>query len=357
MTRICNSKVLSLASVTALFALFASAFADVPSVISYQGRLTDDAGNPFNGTKLIKFKIYGSEAGDDSLWSSDFRVVEVNEGLFNYNLGSNVPLPENLFSDDSVRYLGITVDTDEELAPRVKFNASAYAFQSGRSDSSGFSEEIADDAVTSAKIADGAIQFSDIGENGAVDGQFIKREAGNWISSDLNYGSVFIRYGSTVAPAGTSLLYSGIVYTSAALDEGSLPPVVLSNDDTASVMSGEGGELAPAGLNNPPPGTSAGILKAAVCYAESPVFTLWGSHNPPPGWRALYRGYAVGSRHDLQGHGSIICVESENFEFYADLDGWSYFWSIKNVGGPAPGLFPDAFPNGTYVKCAVCAKE
>ncbi len=133
MTRSKNPQILL--AFLALAVLTVSVNADVPNVINYQGRLTDDAGQPVNGSKLIKFKIYGSQSGNDSLWSSGYQIVQINEGLFNYELGSNILLPEDLFTETGSRYLGITVDTDAEILPRTQFDAEAYAIRARTADS------------------------------------------------------------------------------------------------------------------------------------------------------------------------------------------------------------------------------
>lgn len=124
-----------LALIMALAVLTSALNADVPNTVNYQGRLTDDAGQPVNGAKLIKFKIYGSQSGNDSLWTSNYQIVQINDGLFNYELGSNVPLPEDLFTGTGNRYLGITVDTDPEIQPRTQFIAEPYAIRARTADS------------------------------------------------------------------------------------------------------------------------------------------------------------------------------------------------------------------------------
>ena len=48
--------------------------AEIPGQISYQGMLTDDTGTPLNGEYQIRFNIYGSETGTDSLWSSGYQT-------------------------------------------------------------------------------------------------------------------------------------------------------------------------------------------------------------------------------------------------------------------------------------------
>lgn len=121
-----------------IVAITASTNAEVPNTINYQGRLTDDAGQPITGPKLLKFKIYGSPSGDDSLWSSAFRAVQVDDGLFNIQLGSFVSFPEDLFIGNDPRYLGITVDTDAEINPRTQFITVPYAFHADKADTSDY---------------------------------------------------------------------------------------------------------------------------------------------------------------------------------------------------------------------------
>jgi hypothetical protein len=128
-------------------------FAGVPLLINYQGYLTEEDGSPTEGPQLIKFKIYGSESGDDSLWSSGFQTLSVENGLFEYNLGSGIPLPDDLFPPDENRYLGITVGVESEISPRVRIISVPYAYQALRSDSSAMATDIADNIVTTDKLA------------------------------------------------------------------------------------------------------------------------------------------------------------------------------------------------------------
>jgi hypothetical protein len=48
-------------------------------------------------------------------------------------LGSNVPLPDNIF-DDSVSYLGIKVSTDPELIPRIRMVSVPFAYRARSAD-------------------------------------------------------------------------------------------------------------------------------------------------------------------------------------------------------------------------------
>ncbi len=121
--------------VTAVMLMASTVIAGVPQMINYQGRLTDAAGDPVaNESHSVKFKIYGSEAGNDSLWWSGSQAVQTTDGLFSYQLGSSVHLPEDLFSADTIRYLGITIGTDSEISPRTRIIPGAYSYQALKAD-------------------------------------------------------------------------------------------------------------------------------------------------------------------------------------------------------------------------------
>ncbi|MBU8932713.1 MAG: hypothetical protein KOO62_01780 [candidate division Zixibacteria bacterium] len=115
--------------------------ADVPQMINYQGYLTNDTGTPVaDDTYFIKFKIYGSDSSDDSLWWSGIQAVPVAGGLFTHQLGSAAHLPDDLFKTDTIRYLGITVGADPEISPRVHLITVPYAYKALRSDSADYAD-------------------------------------------------------------------------------------------------------------------------------------------------------------------------------------------------------------------------
>lgn len=87
------------------------------TLISYQGTLTDPAGNPINGTLSMAFALYGSLSGTDLKWGPEFQDVEVSNGLFHVLLGSVTPIdPADLYLLGNL-YLDITVN-GEHLTPR-----------------------------------------------------------------------------------------------------------------------------------------------------------------------------------------------------------------------------------------------
>lgn len=109
----------------------------IPHLINYEGMLTDDLGTPLDGTYNLSFKIYGSESGDDSLWWEHHTGVAVSDGLFGVMLGSISSLSYSVFND-TVRYLGITVDNGTELSPRTRLVSVPYTYRSLWSDSAAY---------------------------------------------------------------------------------------------------------------------------------------------------------------------------------------------------------------------------
>ncbi|MFC1982560.1 hypothetical protein ACFLV5_02080 [Chloroflexota bacterium] len=101
----------------------------IPSVINYQGTLHNpDTGYPVaDGDYTFVFSIYEDETDGVFLWQ-ETQTVSVSGGLFSVLLGSVNPLNDDLFSD-SVRYLGVKVDDNEEMIPRQLLSSVPYAFQ------------------------------------------------------------------------------------------------------------------------------------------------------------------------------------------------------------------------------------
>ena len=126
--QILSNRLTAIALTAIITVLIATAVhADDTLLISYQGRLTDDGDQPVTGTPAMTFTIY--TAGGTSLWSEAHPTVTVTEGLFSVILGSQTALADSVFNGDD-RYLGISVDGDDELSPRTLLTSSpgaAYA--------------------------------------------------------------------------------------------------------------------------------------------------------------------------------------------------------------------------------------
>lgn len=100
------------------------------SLISYQGRLTTDSGQPVaDGAYNVQFAIYSDSTGGSQFWQ-ETALIQTQSGLFSHLLGSVVPFPRNLFANHPELFLELTVD-GEVVAPRSRLTASAYAMSSG----------------------------------------------------------------------------------------------------------------------------------------------------------------------------------------------------------------------------------
>lgn len=101
-------------------------YAQVPKVISYQGRVADAFGNPINGTRNITFRLYSSSSGGSYVWSETHNNVNISNGLYNVMLGSITPFPSSVDFSRQL-YLGVMIEPDPELTPRYQLGSSPYA--------------------------------------------------------------------------------------------------------------------------------------------------------------------------------------------------------------------------------------
>ncbi|HTL57155.1 MAG TPA: phage tail protein [Candidatus Limnocylindrales bacterium] len=127
----------------------------VPSLINYQGRLTDEIGRALtNGTYGIQFRLWNKpvagQPGETLVWGQQYDVSLVN-GIFNVILGASggTPLPGAGVADlqfafgEPERYLGLTLvrlsdgtvigDAQrKEILPRQQLLSAPYAVEAGR---------------------------------------------------------------------------------------------------------------------------------------------------------------------------------------------------------------------------------
>jgi len=108
-------------------------FADVPSLINYQGKLTDTEEALIRDTVSIVFTIYTDSVGVDSVWSETQDSVVVRNGIFSVLLGSTNSIPDSVF-DGNIRYLGVKVGDDSEMTPRRAIVSVAYAYRAAVTD-------------------------------------------------------------------------------------------------------------------------------------------------------------------------------------------------------------------------------
>lgn len=103
----------------------ASAGSSAPTVIAYQGRLTDKSDVPINDTLTMTFALYATPEGGTAAWAETHGSITVTDGLFKVYLGDMVPLGSDVLNENP--YLGVRVGADSEMTPRQRLGSVPYA--------------------------------------------------------------------------------------------------------------------------------------------------------------------------------------------------------------------------------------
>lgn len=104
----------------------ASAFADVPQKIDYQGILLS-GGQPVTNPVDVVFAIWDSPLDGDSLWSEPRSVSPDAQGRITVRLGDVAAIPDTAFAGDA--YLSVKVGLDTEMSPRAQIVAVGYSYR------------------------------------------------------------------------------------------------------------------------------------------------------------------------------------------------------------------------------------
>lgn len=108
-----------------------SVLAAVPPVFSYQGLLTDPQGLPMQGPVTLQLSLYDAPTDGQQLFTETHLDVPLAQGVFSIHVGGATVggIPLSALTGSEV-YLGISVNNDEELQPRIKLVMVPYAYQS-----------------------------------------------------------------------------------------------------------------------------------------------------------------------------------------------------------------------------------
>lgn len=173
--------------------------AAVPHLIRFQGKVTDKAGGPLNGSYNITFRVYDAVTGGTLKWSETQSAIPVNNGIFTVLLG-NATQPNGMDLPFSAPYwLSMEVNSDGEMAPRQQLSSVGYAIHA----------ETAERFIDASVIPTGAIilwtgtncpdTYERVGE---LDGKFIAGAKTNE-KPDLNTrGSNTHNHGSATSLSG-----------------------------------------------------------------------------------------------------------------------------------------------------------
>ena len=116
--------------VVAMLVVVIGAYAQVPKLINYQGKLTNASGVALaTGDYDITFRIYNVETAGSALWTEAHTggdAITVTNGLFDVQLGE---LTELDMAFDETYWIELQVGA-EVLLPRERLVAVPYAFRS-----------------------------------------------------------------------------------------------------------------------------------------------------------------------------------------------------------------------------------
>lgn len=223
----------------------------VPQLLQYQGRLTDEAGEPLNEPVDVTFSIYASdESNKPALWSQTFEALTLDNGRFNVLLGGE----ETPFSDELVAaldegedlFLGIKVGDEPEMSPRQMIAAVAYALRAQSAESAGSAEEAerAQFAETSefSETANSVVGMPGIAVEGVHRAVVAPGEAVSVVSITVTTpveGFVYVTASGTLvldnAAGGGALSHLNIGETADAVPDTTMGLVIAQIDRTATL--------------------------------------------------------------------------------------------------------------------------
>ncbi len=139
------------------------AAAAAPSVVAYQGYLTDAGGAPLEGTHTLRFRIYTAQTSGTQVWSETHSSVLVRDGYFSVLLGSaGTPLTADKFAG-ATRWIEVAVD-GSSLGDRQRIAAVPYALQAASVPWSGVTgkPEMGFTVITATNYLDLTTEWQDV---------------------------------------------------------------------------------------------------------------------------------------------------------------------------------------------------
>ncbi|MBX5483705.1 MAG: hypothetical protein IRZ16_17925 [Myxococcaceae bacterium] len=117
-----------------------------PERLTFTGRLVRTDGTPESGTHTLRFVLYDQPTGGTNLWE-ETRTVTVSNGYYTVDLGAVSTKQLSSVFTGPERYLGISLDAQSEMQPRVPILSVPYALRATRADDA--------DTATNADRLDG----------------------------------------------------------------------------------------------------------------------------------------------------------------------------------------------------------
>lgn len=250
-----------LAAASLLLSAAAAAWAQAPSLMSYQGRVSDSAGvllgsaAPVNRT--VTFKFYSAATGGTPVYA-EAQTVTISGGDFSVLLGNGTgvsglrgpaaPAATPYITLPSVMtgnvYLGVTVDdgtaaADPEITPRQQIVSAVYAFRAKTA------ETLLDGALSTAMLANSSVTTDKIGGAQITNAKLASDavNTANIVSgsiSDAKLANGSVTNGKLGAGAVTGDKIADNAITSAKLTDGSVTGADILDGGVAGVDIADG---------------------------------------------------------------------------------------------------------------------
>jgi hypothetical protein len=129
-------------------------YAEVPQLITYQGRLSEANGEPITGEHTIIFRLYDAEQSGTKVWEEThtISVAKGDNGIFSVVLGS-VTLLSGLNLNQPL-WLTFAIDGDSEMTPRQRVTSVTYAINADTLDGLDSTKFVRVDAASGAAFVD-----------------------------------------------------------------------------------------------------------------------------------------------------------------------------------------------------------
>jgi hypothetical protein len=127
-----------------LLLLAATAAAQVPRTINFQGRVRDAAGVYLDGARQCTLRIYDQPTGGTPLFTEIYNA-DFDKGTFTIVIGGQTPggIPEEI-EFNTQYWLGCTINgfnNGNEILPRMRMSASPYSMRSNHADLAAYAGE------------------------------------------------------------------------------------------------------------------------------------------------------------------------------------------------------------------------
>jgi hypothetical protein len=178
-------------------------FAEIPQMMSYQGKVTDSGGSPVaDGTYTMRFRVYDAATGGTMLWDSGSRSIQVSGGVFNVLLGES-PQPSLSLDFDTDYWLQVTfLGTNQ--TPRHRLGSVGYAYMASGLVSG---TEVSGSAAGSSNAVISAINTSTDAETHGLQGISLSTwyGAGVFAAATSTTGATYGIYATNESGNGTAV--------------------------------------------------------------------------------------------------------------------------------------------------------